>query len=188
VAPLVELTAWVVQARHLAVTSAAAIETAALQRQIARVDDVNGRIGPVLGTADGWLSARRLLVVAQRTTGSAAERYAAYNTSIDALLALIVRAGDESNLTLDPDLDTYYLMDTLQFRLPVLLNEAARGVDMATLVSAQAAGAGTDALIEIGLANGALVATQAAVSHAPRSRPPPPTVTCAGRPSRTPPG
>jgi diguanylate cyclase (GGDEF)-like protein len=106
------------------------------------------------------------VVAAQRTTGSATDRYAAYNTSIDALLALIVRVGDASNLTLDPDLDTYYLMDTLQFRLPVLLDNAGRGVDMAALVNAQPVSTGTEALIELGLANGVLAATQATVSHA----------------------
>jgi len=165
-APLVELTAVVVRARHLAVTSGGGGDTAAVVRQTAQVDGIDRRIGPVLGTEAGWPSARRLLVAAGRTAGSAADRYAAYNASIDALLALIVRVGDESNLTLDPDLDTYYLMDTLQFRLPVLLDEAGRGVDMATLVGAQPASAGTDALIELGLANGVLAATQATISHA----------------------
>jgi diguanylate cyclase (GGDEF)-like protein len=165
-APLVELTAWTVQARHLAVASGESGDPAVLEQQAAQVDDIDRRIGPALGTAGGWPAARLLLAAAQRTTGSAADRYAAYNASIDALLALIVRVGDESNLTLDPDLDTYYLMDTLQFRLPVLLDEAGRGVDMATLVSVQPASTGTDALIELGLANGVLAATQAAISHA----------------------
>ena len=51
--------------------------------------------------------------------------------AVDALLKLIVRVGDESNLTLDPDIDTYYLMDTLQFRLPMLLDVAGRAADRA---------------------------------------------------------
>jgi diguanylate cyclase (GGDEF)-like protein len=165
-APLVELTARVVRARHLAVASGARGDPAALEGQMAHVDAVDRRISPALGTAGGWPAARRVLVAARDATGSAADRYAAYNTSIDALRALIVHVGDKSNLTLDPDLDTYYLMDTLQFRLPVLLDEAGRGVDLATLANAQAASAGTDALIGLGLANGVLAATQAAVSHA----------------------
>ena len=165
-APLVALTARVVQARHRAVAAGEDGADAALERQIAQVDELDRRIGQPLGTAGGWPSAHRLLVVAQRTGGPPADRYAAYNVSVDALLALIVRVGDASNLTLDPDLDTYYLMDTLQFRLPVLLDRAGRGVDVATLDRAAPAVAETDALIELGLANGVLTATQATISHA----------------------
>jgi methyl-accepting chemotaxis protein len=36
----------------------------------------------------------------------------------DAALALMARVGDKSNLILDPDLDTYYLMDVVLMRLP----------------------------------------------------------------------
>ncbi|WP_169789834.1 putative bifunctional diguanylate cyclase/phosphodiesterase [Actinoplanes subtropicus] len=164
-APLVELTARVVEARRLSVARSDG-SGAALDRQTAQVDEIDRRIGPELDAVRGWASARGLLVAAQRATGPAMDRYAAYNASIDALLALIVHVGDESNLTLDPDLDTYYLMDTLQFRLPVLLDAAGRGVDMATLVNDQRASTATDALIELGLANGVLASTQAIVSHA----------------------
>jgi diguanylate cyclase (GGDEF)-like protein len=39
----------------------------------------------------------------------------------DALRDFIVDVGDRSNLTLDPELDTYYLMDAAQYRYPALL-------------------------------------------------------------------
>ncbi len=38
-----------------------------------------------------------------------------------ALLALNTRIGDDSNLILDPDLDTYYLMDAVLLKLPEIL-------------------------------------------------------------------
>jgi methyl-accepting chemotaxis protein len=44
------------------------------------------------------------------------------------LAELMTRAGDKSNLILDPDLDTYYLMSLVVERLPALSAEAARGV------------------------------------------------------------
>jgi methyl-accepting chemotaxis protein len=44
------------------------------------------------------------------------------------LAGLMTRAGDKSNLILDPDLDTYYLMSLVVERLPELSAEAARGV------------------------------------------------------------
>ena len=37
--------------------------------------------------------------------------------------SLAVRIGDDSNLTLDPDLDTYYLQDIVVSRIPILLGQ-----------------------------------------------------------------
>ena len=178
-APLVELAGRIAQGRHAAVTAggggavvneavvnAAAIDRAAIDRAIAVVDAADRRTGPGLGTAQGWAAGRRLVLAARHATGTAADRYAAYDAAMAALLGLIVRVGDESNLTLDPDLDTYYLMDTLQFRLPVVLDNAGRGVDLALLAVTQPAGAGTDALIQLGLTNGVLVATRATLGRA----------------------
>src|SRR5206468_4368221 len=102
-------------------------------------------------------SARALLESAR------AGGYRAVNPAIDALLNLIVHVGDESNLTLDPDLDTYYLMDTLQFRLPVLLDTAGRGVDRAI---GDRSGDGDGVLIELGLDNGVLASTRNVVGRA----------------------
>jgi methyl-accepting chemotaxis protein len=48
-----------------------------------------------------------------------------------AIASLIARVGDQSNLILDPDLDSFYVMDLLLLKLP----DAVRGtVDAATLV------------------------------------------------------
>jgi methyl-accepting chemotaxis protein len=43
---------------------------------------------------------------------------------IAAIRALIVRVGDTSNLILDPDLDSYYVMDIALIKLPELLDQA----------------------------------------------------------------
>ena len=40
------------------------------------------------------------------------------------LSELIVRAGDASNLTLDPDLDSYFVMDAVTLRMPALARMA----------------------------------------------------------------
>ena len=45
---------------------------------------------------------------------------------VDAVLALIGQATDGSNLTLDPDIDSYYVMDAALFRLPAMLEMAQR--------------------------------------------------------------
>lgn len=49
-----------------------------------------------------------------------------------ALVNLLSTSTDGSNLTLDPDIDTYYLMDTTMFRLPVMLDLQAQLRDLAT--------------------------------------------------------
>ena len=51
---------------------------------------------------------------------------AAYDRLTAATLALIVQAGNESNLILDPDLDSYYAMDALVNKAPLALDTAGR--------------------------------------------------------------
>jgi signal transduction histidine kinase len=52
------------------------------------------------------------------------------NASVQNVLAsarsLIVRAADDSNLTLDPDIDTYYLQTVVSTKLPVWLSQVAQ--------------------------------------------------------------
>src|SRR6266508_1512713 len=112
--PLLDLTAKAVTARHLAVTGGG--PAAGVQDAVAGVDSATGRYGAELGTVDGWEQAKQALIRAGTADGPQAA-FDAYNTAVADLLALIVKSSDESNLTLDPDLDTYYLMDALVFRL-----------------------------------------------------------------------
>jgi len=46
---------------------------------------------------------------------------ASYGDQIDKLITLLAASTDGSNLTLDPDIDTYYLMDASMFRLPLVI-------------------------------------------------------------------
>jgi diguanylate cyclase (GGDEF)-like protein len=128
-----------------------------LDRDIATVEALVGRYGAALDSADGWRTTRGLVGTA-RLAGSYG--YPAWNVAIEGLQNLIVHVGDESNLTLDPDLDTYYLMDTLQFRLPVLLDMAGRAVERPAV---DRAGNGDDVRIELGLDSGVLASTRKTV-------------------------
>jgi diguanylate cyclase (GGDEF)-like protein len=78
----------------------------------------------------------------------------AYGEAVDSLQDLIVLVGDQSNLTLDPDIDSYYLMDALQFRLPVLIDVAGRtavraAVDPASIGTAIAFGRNLGVITDI---------------------------------------
>jgi diguanylate cyclase (GGDEF)-like protein len=164
IAPLISLMSRVVEARHLSVTPQADGDLD-LTADIDRVDQSGHRLGGALRTSDDWRLARERIQVAERFRGPADARYRAFNAATEALIALITLAGDESNLTLDPDLDTYYLMDVLQFRLPVLLDTAGRGADRALLAASAPAGDDADVFIELGLAHGVLASTQAVMSR-----------------------
>jgi diguanylate cyclase (GGDEF)-like protein len=160
-APLVELTAMAVAARH-EVSTGAELGLVDVGAGIARVEEADRRHGADLGVGREWAAARDLLLAADVAVPAAAA-FQAYNRAVDALLLLIVHVGDRSNLTLDPNLDSYYLMDALQFRLPILLDVTGRAVDRAVLARREQAGASTDVLIDLALANGVLASTRAAL-------------------------
>jgi methyl-accepting chemotaxis protein len=109
------------------------------------------------------------------------EAYAAWTAAAESVVALAGVASDGSNLTLDPDLDSYYVMDAVAFRFPRLLVDldAASGglalaggqgeVDAARLSAARTLGSLTTTLTSVttGLdksfgatADGALLAQQ----------------------------
>ena len=63
-------------------------------------------------------------------TESADQSFARHTKVIGETIALISEVGDVSNLTLDPDLDTYYLMNAAIFQTPELAESLtqARGL------------------------------------------------------------
>lgn len=93
----------------------------AWRRAVARVDEADAAHGAALGIRDRWAASRALLVEADRNDDPEVRVEAR-----DALLQLIVDLGDASNLTLDRDLDTYYLVNALQSRLPAMLVGSSR--------------------------------------------------------------
>jgi diguanylate cyclase (GGDEF)-like protein len=121
--PLIDLTAYLVRERHE--VTAGAVVTADLTARLAVVDVQDRRVGRKLATREAWRATRELVLATRQET----DRHEAYDKAVAALLDLIVEVGDASNLTLDPDIDSYYLMDTLQFRLPVLLDVAGHSAD-----------------------------------------------------------
>jgi methyl-accepting chemotaxis protein len=60
----------------------------------------------------------------------------AYEPAIDAVLDHIGRVQDGSNLTLDPDIDSYYTQDLATVKLPALVVAASRALDAAIPMTA----------------------------------------------------
>ncbi len=96
--------------QHLLQPAPDAARTAAL---MAELDKVEQALGSELGTGNSYAALKTTL-----QTGS--------TRAVGPLLDLLGMATDGSNLTLDPDIDTYYLMDAALFRLPVMADAAAR--------------------------------------------------------------
>ena len=85
----------------------------------------------------GSLKSALLSTIANANSQSKKEGFKNYTNIIKSELALIVKIGDMSNLILDPDLDSFYLMDLVVNKLP-LITEAtgkARGLGSSTLAN-----------------------------------------------------
>ncbi|MCP5283440.1 MAG: hypothetical protein H6933_00930 [Burkholderiaceae bacterium] len=81
--------------------------------------------GAALATVEAWAKVQRLHadVAANPVRGDASATFAIHTAFIDAVFALLNDVADNSNLTLDPDVDTYYLMDAALFKQPHLIEK-----------------------------------------------------------------
>jgi methyl-accepting chemotaxis protein len=87
---------------------------------VTALDAVEADIGASLGLRDQWreLKQKWQTLRSQVMELSRTESLKRHTDLIEALLALMGDAADNSNLTLDPDIDTYYLMDTMVRKIP----------------------------------------------------------------------
>lgn len=111
-----------------------------LEAQMSKVAAADATAGADLGTAKALAAVRAAALAAASAAPEAL--FDAHSAHIDAVMALIGQASDGSNLTLDPDLDTYYLMDGSLGALPVLIEATAklRGAAAAAAASGKPAG------------------------------------------------
>ncbi len=93
-----------------------------IDEAVVLVDAADSQYGQELATSaqwkhikDEWQGLRgKVLNLTQKESG------AAHTALIAKMLALMTQVADSSNLTLDPDLDSYYLGDALVNRLPAM--------------------------------------------------------------------
>ncbi|HUP90904.1 MAG TPA: methyl-accepting chemotaxis protein [Solimonas sp.] len=87
-------------------------KAAELQRDIAAVDEVSGRLDRFLHVGEQWSTLRAGInaVLAEAPSLSAADSFQRHNALVTEALALIGAIADVSNLTLDQGIDSYYLM------------------------------------------------------------------------------
>jgi hypothetical protein len=107
----------------------APVDAVALQAAVSGVSDVDGGHGLELRTEQRWADLRTQIesVTGERPTGAAAMQR--YGDLIAMANELARRVADTSNLILDPQLDSYYLMDTVLLQLPTAVTAAGRAAD-----------------------------------------------------------
>jgi len=98
-----------------------------IDRSLAGVEAVNQRY-PQFGASDRLASLKRgwqdVKLGAMKM--GVKESIDAHNRVVGDLIELVRHVGDKSNLISDPDLDAYYLMDTVVSQLPVITDRMSR--------------------------------------------------------------
>jgi len=135
--PAVRLMAQEVSARGVAVRgqsgSAAPARMTALETEI---DGIVARYGGEYGNHDTWSAAKTALTAAESATGRPEHVFAAWNAATTALYTDIQQVSAGSTLVLDPQLDTYNLMDTVMNRGLLVMDTSGQAADLADLVAA----------------------------------------------------
>jgi methyl-accepting chemotaxis protein len=92
-----------------------------------------GSQAPIASIQEGWQSLKK------QSQLSLKDSFQRHSALIQEILALIVQVADQSNLILDPDLDSYYLMDLTIIAIPELIEALgkARGGASAMVASKQ---------------------------------------------------
>ena len=107
---------------------------ARLQTAQSKLAEVEKRLGADLGTAKAYAAMQAAYAEAERS--SAKDKvFGAHTAHVESLMSLLYQATDGSNLTLDPDIDSYYVMDAVMFRMPDIVEAAGklRGLDLAVM-------------------------------------------------------
>ena len=142
------------QNRRRAATAKAADLDAAQQRvadALKGLAATHARIGGELGVDKAFQRAQQLQqeLATRAVREDAVSTFAAHTQYVDALLALLQDVADQSNLTLDPEVTTYYLMDAVIFKQPQLTEMLGRmrGMGNAILRTGSATLAQRDQLV-----------------------------------------
>jgi methyl-accepting chemotaxis protein len=138
--PVDALLANVVSARSTAVqaqSSGTPAPSPDFSSDITKVDAVDAKYGSSLDTSSDWNTVKADLGGLQSAKfDNAKAAFDAYTKASTDLQSLITQAGNTSNLILDPDLDSYYVMDSYVVEDPSLLDTVGQYGDTTTMAQA----------------------------------------------------
>jgi len=109
-----------------------------IENDIKRVNEVNERLNSALRVGEKWaaLSAACRDLLSKTSSLSVEASFQQHTKVIKDTVALIADVSDASNLTLDPDIDSYYLMNVLIFQGPELSELLAQARDLGSSMAA----------------------------------------------------
>ena len=98
-------------------------------------DAMNARFGAELGLSDEWQAIRNGwdAIQSRAVTVSGPESFRLHSEYIARIRDFIGHVADQTNATLDPELETYYLMDIFADHLPGLSEDAGRARALGTV-------------------------------------------------------
>ena len=96
-----------------------------LKAALDKLAEVDKRLGAELGSAKAFGEVQKAFAAADSAKGMN-EVFDAHTAPIQALTSLLIQVTDSSNLTLDPDIDSYYLMDAVFFRIPDIVESTGK--------------------------------------------------------------
>ncbi|UBF25795.1 response regulator [Kovacikia minuta CCNUW1] len=133
---------------------------------IEEIDEIDQRLGNTLQTSAKWgqLKAQWQQLKQESPRVSLEQSLKLHTALIAQLLALMAHVGDTSNLILDPDLDSYYLMDALVNKLPETIEGMTQARELGAKVSQKESPSLNEKVELIGLSNGIAI-SQTAVNR-----------------------
>ena len=136
-APAAQLMQQEVTARALAVRGrplgSLSAEMAATEQSL---DPINARYASEYANAKTWSAAKQARSDAVAASGKPEAVFAAWNAATSALYTDIQQVSAGSTLVLDPQLDTYNLMDTVMNRALLVMDNAGQAADLAAMITA----------------------------------------------------
>ncbi|MBC8098555.1 MAG: response regulator [Armatimonadetes bacterium] len=107
--------------------SALTAEQASVDQALTEVDSINAELGERYQTSALWGAMRGYWeqIEAEALTMTAQQRLRQHNLMTVQAMLVIATVGNNSQLILDPDIDTYYLMDTVVNKLPMVVENVS---------------------------------------------------------------
>lgn len=107
-----------------------------IEEAILAVDKKEAELGTTLKTKEEWNTIKAKWQAIKNSTSGSPEKsnFDSLSVLVTSIGNLIVTACDTSNLTLDPDIDTYYFMDTYCTKIPRFTEEASLIRDIGTKI------------------------------------------------------
>lgn len=117
--------------------SAAAACEGDIAADISAIDLADSRLGASLGASQSWNAIKEQWNATRLSGGSAASAIAAHVALAQQICSFLTTVGTNSNLILDPDVDSYYTMDSLITQIPALAVSLGEARDTAELIAAR---------------------------------------------------